>query len=566
MRIKSLKFQLGLVVFAMAACFGIGGWQMHSAMQYAKMAGDHYQVSQTSKHALSLGSYCNEEARSLTNVLALTTEYGPEVFTRQQGWFKDKADLREKVAGYLTRGAAEFAKIDSEFLPAQDRALVAKTQKDALTYQAALLSVISTDFTSKDAAIAAIADADRLRAIVSANRRALMESLGAFETLATQEVESARRGLYLSMAIAGFIMCLLLVLILAYGWSRLNALMHSIHQALADHKAGRPSSLDLSASSSDELGEARRALHYFTEKGAELNSARIAQEAKAAEEQKHFADLQEAIAIFRKDVDASLARLAASGTTMDGAGNDFLGKADGAREMMNGFASKSADATDSLMAVSSSCDQMALSVHHISDTLRSSATRVSEALEMANDAETSMQELLGVTQRVDAVVALIREIADQTNLLALNATIEAARAGEAGRGFAVVAAEVKSLATRTAQSTVEIADQMLLVQSTTQATAGKIKTITVQMTSLEEIAGQIAATVTKQEHATEAMRNRATTARQSAQGMVASFETVRNSVDASVEVADTLAKASDDIAMANRTLRQSIETLLRKVA
>lgn len=143
---------------------------------------------------------------------------------------------------------------------------------------------------------------------------------------------------------------------------------------------------------------------------------------------------------------------------------------------------KSTDAfVESISQLSQSASGMALNAEEVAKT-------TNDAAEVTNRGTEQVKIMIGsmnnVTQRVDTAVlkvgalneaaqqikmilSVISSISEKTSLLALNAAIEAARAGDAGRGFAVVADEIRTLATRTKNSTVEISQVIGELQDST---------------------------------------------------------------------------------------------------
>ena len=131
-------------------------------------------------------------------------------------------------------------------------------------------------------------------------------------------------------------------------------------------------------------------------------------------------------------------------------------------------------------------DTMSGSVEGVAHSAAQAASDANEATEAAGEGRQIVQQTVSSIQqladnvretadvigrlepdsnKVGSVLDVIKGIAEQTNLLALNAAIEAARAGEQGRGFAVVADEVRTLASRTQQSTEEIQSTIEQLQS-----------------------------------------------------------------------------------------------------
>jgi methyl-accepting chemotaxis protein len=129
----------------------------------------------------------------------------------------------------------------------------------------------------------------------------------------------------------------------------------------------------------------------------------------------------------------------------------------------------SGEVTEEIESISSSTQDSVGLLNTGKQVARDSITAMDQLVIEFNKANTEVTMLADDSSKIESIIDVINAISEQTNLLALNAAIEAARAGEAGRGFAVVADEVRNLASRTSESTLEVQAMILSIQNRTKS-------------------------------------------------------------------------------------------------
>jgi methyl-accepting chemotaxis protein len=259
----------------------------------------------------------------------------------------------------------------------------------------------------------------------------------------------------------------------------------------------------------DEIGRMAETLEVLRQTAM---TARTLEAEQIATKQQAENEKREALIALADRFDASVGRLVglmASGSTeLEATAQSMTGTAERTNHRATVVSSAAAEASTRVQTVAAAAEELSSSIGEISRQVAQSANITTRAVDNARRTDTIVRALADGAHQIEHVAELISNIAGQTNLLALNATIEAARAGEAGRGFAVVAAEVKSLASQTAEATKEIGIRITQIQGATKEAVEAIQGITATIEEVSAIATTIGSAIEEQGAATaEIARN-----------------------------------------------------------
>jgi methyl-accepting chemotaxis protein len=370
------------------------------------------------------------------------------------------------------------------------------------------------------------------------------------------------------VATIGFGIAILLVLgpLLWISLSRTMKPLKSMTQAIVSISDGKLDTPIDALGRRDEIGAIAHALGILKVRLGERAVLQEKQHVSETERRQHQQRVDEAIALFRAEVGVALEAFKSNADRMSEASDGLARVAAESSGRAARAAKNSQGASVNVENAAQAAEEMGAAIREVEFQVRRVRAEIVEAASVSRDTASSVRALDETARAIGEVVNLIRDIAAQTNLLALNATIEAARAGEAGRGFAVVAAEVKSLASQTADATDRIVAQVGAIQGATGEVVGAIQNIAERMGAIESFANSVATSIEQQAIATGEIASGVAMASSSALSVSSDLSVLADSVEETGQSAEQVRGAAGEVAAQALRLRATVDQFLHSVA
>jgi methyl-accepting chemotaxis protein len=380
------------------------------------------------------------------------------------------------------------------------------------------------------------------------------------------DIDADVRGLVLQLAVIG--LCLVL-LMAALSWLIARDVLGALDrqknrmQEIADGDLDKPVE---ETDRGDEIGRMAETLEVLrqtalTARGLEAEQITV----KTRTEQEKRESLTALANRFDASVGQLVSMMASGAGELEATAKSMTGTAENTNERATAVSSAATEASSRVQTVASAAEELSSSITEISRQVAQSAAVTGRAVESARRTDTIVRALADGAQQIEHVAELISSIAGQTNLLALNATIEAARAGEAGRGFAVVAAEVKSLASQTAQATQEIGDRIAQIQNATKEAVDAIDGITTTIEEVSAIAASIGSAIEQQGAATAEIARNVTQTAEATRDVTANIGGVSTAASETGNAAGNVLTAASNLSKQAEQLSGEVSTFLAGV-